>query len=301
MIINKIHHKGIKIIVLIILSLIIASSSVYALTSADTNEASKNTAAALNSPGTISKGDDAQSSSSENDVTYDEWKASMESENKLPREQELALYNQGYDFSDIQEAEDLAVLCGKTPQDLLALKGKRTYSTDGGSIKDISKPWSDVIKELNITMEAPTQAMGITSDQISDMKQQGLSDADIEQVAVLAFNYHKNYKEILSAIAQGTSVEDLKKQYWQTRHDEAQKQDVSKDKARANTERLLRKQYNITDDDIKTCGTYGINDIVEIALAKDVAIKNNIGLSKVLQLKKTKNNWNDVRNEAGGK
>lgn len=301
--INRIQNKGIMLIITAIISVLIASTAVYAAVSSTiTSPALKDVGALKDSTTKKPSEINVQNITTGSAITYDEWKTAMEqSGNKLPRDQELALYSQGYDFSDIQEAEYLTGLCEKTPQELLQMKGKTTYSTDSGSIKDSSKPWSDIISELKIKLQTPTHALGVTSAQINDMKQQGLSDADIEQVALLSFNNKKDYTEIVSEIKQGTSLEDLKKKYWQTRQDDAQKQDVPKDKAKANTEKLLKKQYSITDDEIQKCSEQGITNMVEIASAKDIANKNNVGLDQVLQIKKNKNDWKAVRDEAGGK
>ena len=237
----------------------------------------------------------------DNSISYEQWKITMEQSSKeLPRDQELALYNEGYDFYDIQVAEDLSGLCDKTPQELLLLKGKATYKTVDGKIVDSSKPWDDIIKKLNIEFQTPTEALGVTSTQINEMKQKGLSDNDIEQIVILSFSYKKDYNEILTEIEKGKGIDDLKKQYWQNRQDGSKELHISEKKARESTEKLLRKQYNISDADIEKCKKSGITNVVEIAIAKDIANKNNTKLDHVLNIKKNKTNWDDVRKEAGG-
>lgn len=296
---NIVQNKGLKLIIATVMAMIIATSAVYAVNSTIVSPVI-NDAGALKNSTTEIPGKD-EKTLTESEVTYDKWQTAMEqSTKKLPRDQELALYNQGYDFYDIEVAENLAGLCEKTPQELLTMKGKTTYTTDVGSIKESSKPWSDIVSALKIKLETPTQALGISSAQIDDMKQQGLSEADIEQVAILSFNYKKDYHEILKQITKDTNIESVKKKYWQTRQDDAKKQEP-KEIAKANTEKLLKKQYNITDDDIKKCGQGGLTNIVEIAIAKDIAIKNNIKLDQVLQIENNKKNWQEIRAEAGGK
>jgi len=54
---------------------------------------------------------------------------------------------------------------------------------------------------------------------------------------------------------------------------------------------------NITDEEINTCRSYGINEIAEIAIAKYVSQENNVGIDKVLELKKSKMNWKAVKEE----
>lgn len=133
------------------------------------------------------------------------------------------------------------------------------------------------------------------------MENLSLSDEDIQQIIILSYNYKKDYKEIMESIKKGTTIDELKKQYWQKRNDNSTNKVISEEKTKKNTEKVLKKQYKITDDDIKMCSKYGINDIVEIAMAKDIAEKNNIKLEKVLQIKKTRPRWTDIRKEAGGK
>ena len=234
----------------------------------------------------------------EKEETYEEWESRMENSNKLPREKELELYNQGYDFYDIQVAEDLAGLCGKTPEELLELKGKTQYTVEGGEIKENSTPWSQITSQLNINIQKPTQALGITPEQIEEMKSQGLKEDEIEQVAILSFNYRKDYKDIVNEIKQGKTVKDLKKQYWEKNREEAREKKVSDKDAKENTERVLKKQYNITDEEIEKCKSKGVSDIVEIAMAKDIAIKNNMKLEKVLEIKKDRKDWEKVNEEA---
>lgn len=232
------------------------------------------------------------------DITYEQWKEGMEGNSKkLPREKVLELYNEGYDFYDIATAENLAGLCGKTPQELLELKGKNTYTTVNGNLIENSNPWENIITQLNIKMQKPTEALGFTKKQIDEMKAQGLNDNDIEQVAVLSFNYKKEYKSILNDLKKGKNIEELKKQYWENNREDSKKQDADPEVAKKNTEKVLRKKYNITDEDINKCRSYGINEIVEIAIAKYVSQENNVGIDKVLELKKSKMNWKTVKEE----
>ena len=239
---------------------------------------------------------------SENDETYEQWEARMEgSSNKLSRKEELDLYNQGYDFYDIAVAEDLASLCNKTPQELLKLKGKTTFTTENGKIEEHSKSWNDIAKQLKIKIQKPTEALGLTDSQINEMKNQGLSNEEIEQAAVLSFNYKKDIKDILTDRKGGKSIKDLKKQYWKKWKEDSEKKSVSKEQAKENTEKLLKKQYGITDDDIKMCNDNGIKNIAEIAIAKNISKKNNVKLEKILKVKKNNKDWKSVDKEVGGK
>lgn len=235
-------------------------------------------------------------------LSYEQWQESIEKSSKtLPKEKQIELYNQGYDFYDIHIAEDLAAMCNKTPQELLELKGKTTYEArkDGSIYENSGKEWSEIVKELNITLVKPTEALGISDEKLYEMKKQGLSDNEIHQVVILAFNYNQDYKDILKELKNGKKLDELKKIYWEQKMNDSQKRNVSTDVAQKNTEKALKKQYNITDDDIKLCKNNGITNIVDIAVAKDISKQSQKSLQKVLEIKKTKGNWKEVKAEMG--
>ena len=233
--------------------------------------------------------------------TYEQWQERTEYTGvRLPREKELELYDQGYDFYDIQVAKELAGLCGKRPEDLLTLKGKTIFEVENGNIVDKSKPWDDVIKGLDIKFIKPTDAFGITHSQINEMKQQGLSDRNIQEAAILSFNYKKEYKSILKEIKKGKTVKGLKKEYWEEKNNSLKEQKVSKVKAEENTEKILKRQYNITNDDIKKAKEYGIEKIVDIAMAKGISGDDKVKFEDVLKAKRDKGSWKDVNAQMGG-
>jgi len=84
---------------------------------------------------------------------------------------------------------------------------------------------------------------------------------------------------------------------WENNREDSKKHDADPQVAKNNTEKVLRKKYNITDEEINTCRSYGINEIAEIAIAKYVSQENNVGIDKVLELKKSKMNWKAVKEE----
>lgn len=164
--------KLIKVIVLSILSLGIVTTAVFAVNNIVTDGKSSSTTSDSNIiaiPSTT-----AQNNISVTQATYGEKKA-------LTKEEILKLYNQGYGLTDIEKAEKLSIYCGKTPDEVLKLKGKanlkvtkrathdksiqavkntkdilddiknvKDMTGEYGDIQDVSKKWVDVIKELGI-------------------------------------------------------------------------------------------------------------------------------------------------------
>lgn len=236
---------------------------------------------------------------------YEDWQQDEESSN-LTHEEELVLYNQGYDFSDITEAEHLSMLSGKTPQEILGMKGKTTFDTekqaDGTStiVKKEVKTWQQVMDTLGVKDQSITDVLGVSSQQIDDMKRQGLTDAQIQEASALAFNYKKDYKDILKEMKNGKKIEDLQKEYWEENMTSLKNRNTFAQDDQAENEKILKKQYNITDDDIAKCKQYNITSTIEIAYAKDMANKHNVTLEKVLELKKQYNDWNKVSDTLGG-
>lgn len=228
------------------------------------------------------------------------------SSNKLPRERQIELYNQGYDFYDIHKAEELSALCSKTPEELLAVKGKSkdeiSNSKEKGTLamQQNGKTWDEVIKELNIKYENPTEVLNPLDEQKAKMKGLGLSDQQIGQSISLALNYKKENSEVAAEFKKGKTYEQIEKEYIEERNNVSKSRKVPEAVAKENTEKLLKKQYNITEEDIKKCQQNGTTEIVDIAIAKDMANKNNIKLDKVLEIKKSKKNWSEVSTELGG-
>lgn len=234
-------------------------------------------------------------------ATYEEWAAAMErSSKKLTQEQVRELYDLGYDFYDIQIAEELAVFCDNTPRELLALKGKTTFEVIEGEIRENSQmQWDDIVELLDIQLVKPTEALGIPESQINAMKSQGLSEKEIQEVTILSFNYNKEYNEILAELKSGSKVDDLKKNYWEERMEESRTSIVPVEVAGKNTEKVLIRQYGITEEDIRLCNENGVASMVDIAVAKDIVNNSEKSLKEVLDSKKTKSNWVDVKVEMG--
>ncbi|MCX8132307.1 MAG: hypothetical protein N3I35_19710 [Clostridia bacterium] len=237
--------------------------------------------------------------------TNEEWENELQkAHKKLPREKELELYNQGYDFYDIDRAEQLSLFCDKTPEEILKMKGKTTFidkiNGDKRAVEEVSRPWNDVIKELDIKAKTPVEELKIPSEQVKEMKNQGLSEQEINEVAIMSFNYKKEYKEIFKNLKKGKTIKELKKMYWEENINASKRKFIPYAQIESDTERILKKQYGITDQEIEKCRQYGIDNIVDIAFAKDLANKNKVKLDKVLNLKKDKKEWKAVKDVLGG-
>lgn len=222
----------------------------------------------------------------------------------LSRQTAIALYHEGYDFYDIEVAKDLAVFCKKTPIELLKIKGKVQYiaigENDEGNtnLVDSSKTWEEVTDELNIKLEKPTESLNIPAPQIEELKILGLEEHQIEVVFALAFNFNKDYKEIASEFKKGKTEKELEERFSDEKKKESEKNKVNPIQAMKNTEKLLIKQYAITNEDIEICKLNGITNIIDISFAKDVAIKNKISIKKVLELHNKHKQWDKVVEEA---
>jgi len=264
----------------------------------------------LEENGTNEKHDDSKAQEvekifQENGISIDTEINVEENEYILSRRTALALYDQGYDFYDIEIAKELALFCTKTPLELLQIKGKSVYvsSEDEAqgkvNIENQSKSWAEVVEELGIKLEKPVEALGIPDEKISELKQQNLDDNEIEAVFAMAYNFQKDYREIASELKRGSTIEELEKRYTEERESESRQKRVDAKIAKKNTEKILINKYQITDKDIEKCKKHGITNLVDIAFAKSLAKKSNMNLDQILELKNEHKQWNRVAEKAG--
>ena len=220
---------------------------------------------------------------------------------KLPREEVIRLYNSGYDFYDISVAESLSMLCNKTPQELLPIKGKTQYIVNEGSIQEEEKDWKEIVDQLGIKLQKPTEVLEISQEQTDIIKKQGYTDEEVQMIVITAFNYKVGYNYIIAELKKGKTLDEVNKECWNKRRQDSKKIIVSKDTARKNTKNVLKKQYKITEEDIKLSKDKGITDMVEMAMAKDIASKKKVKLEDVLKEKiKENKSWKEIPDGQGG-
>ena len=212
---------------------------------------------------------------------------------QLTKERVEKLIRQGYRLSDIGMADHLSVYCEKTAEEILA------YKTKTGTNK--SKTWDDVIKELKIDTRSIAEKKGMPVELINKLKNQGLSQIEIDNIALLAKNFGKTYDEVLDEVKKGKKAEQIEEQYRKERFEKSSVKNRPLSQAQAELEKRMIVKYNITDEDIKKCNQLGIKSVIIVGHAKFIARSHNTTLDQVLELKKKHANWNDVVEELEGK
>lgn len=240
----------------------------------------------------------------ENGIPIDTNLTIEEDEYILSRSTALALFDQGYDFYDIEVAKELAKFCAKTPLELLKTKGKSMYvPSEDDEQKNImlrvqSKSWAEIVEELGIKIEKPTKVLGIAAEKIEELEQQNLDENEIEAVFAMAYNFQKDYQEIASELKRGSTVEELEKRYTEEREAKLRQKKVDEKLAKKNTEKILINKYQITEQDLEKFKKYGITNLVDIAFVKDLAIKSNMNEDQILELKNKYKSWSLVTEKA---
>jgi len=264
---------------------------------------------------------------------------------RLSEEEVVGLYDKGYGIFDIKKAEDVASLCGKTPEEILQYKGKTAefivlkgneengtsqdndkqtkQKTEGEILQSIdtvndythdtsmkiegtSKSWESVVNGIGIDTSSQAIKIGISEADINSMKSQGLTDNQIIDMAALADQYNKSYKEVWNDFKKGKKLDDLKSQYGEdikgnsTTEDAPQSINDIRIKEKADFDKSVIEQCGITDDEISLCKQYRIDDVLQVAHAKDIAYRNRITLEQVLKMMKEKGSLQEVDRSLGG-
>jgi hypothetical protein len=235
-------------------------------------------------------------------TTYDEWKKSLQNiknkknskkDNVITKEKIDELYESGYSLSDIEMAEKLALTSEKSIDEILKFK----YEKKGSTLVNTDRSWEEIESILNTDKNNVKNMKRMSKKTADSLKNKKLSDKQIAEIEVLSLNYGKDYDQIVKDIESGKSYEQLDKQYWEEVNDKKIKEVKNKVMNQEELESHIKEKSKITEDEIKLAEKYGITFITEIGYAKNISQKYNVKLEEIFELKKEKNNWNDVIQE----
>ena len=106
----------------------------------------------------------------------------------------------GYSLDDLEEAEILARQTGKKALDLALAKGKASDN----------KKWSDILD--TDTAESVEEKLGLTGEQIEELKKKEYSGEDRIAIALLCFNRNESFEDVMKELNSGRSIAQLKEE-----------------------------------------------------------------------------------------
>lgn len=315
----KKNSKTIKIFYISILALLIFSSVAFAVS----NPNSKEEAYAIEDGQILSNLSDKYEKSAEEinrlKDEYESWgkvtyQLIYEKYKELLTKERLdALREEGYSIFDISKATELAVICGRTSEEILETKGKdeedkytliREKDKDGNDIETVinnnDKLWDEVIQKLGINLEDTAIELGMTPDKVSYMKKNKMSQRQIFDAAMLAQNFDKDIEQISNEFLNGRNRDELASKYAQ--ENKKTQIPVSDEIINPNNspESILKNAYQISDEEILYFKQKGINKLGDIGHAKHLAAKNKITVEQVVETWRKMKNWDEVSNELQG-
>lgn len=107
---------------------------------------------------------------------------------------------EGYSLDDLEQAEKLSVKTGRKAIELAKEKGKTSEN----------RQWFDVVKDSEIL--STEEQLGLSKEQIQQLKDKSLSKEERIEVAVLLLNETCTFEEVLVQLEAGKTVEELKGQ-----------------------------------------------------------------------------------------
>ena len=102
-------------------------------------------------------------------------------------------------FDFLEQAEKLSVKTGRKAIELAKEKGKTSEN----------RQWSDVVKDSEIL--STEEQLGLSKEQIQQLKDKSLSKEERIEVAVLLLNETYSFGEVLKELDAGKTVEELEK------------------------------------------------------------------------------------------
>lgn len=118
----------------------------------------------------------------------------------IPENKKLQMEKEGYSLDDLQEAERLSAKTGRKALKLAEAKGKASDN----------RKWSEVVKDSEIL--TTEEQMGLTKEQIRELKDRSLEKEERVEVAVLLLNGTYTFDEVVKGLDAGKTVKDLKKE-----------------------------------------------------------------------------------------
>lgn len=234
--------------------------------------------------------------------------------NKLSEDKIRGLHQKGYIVGDILIAQRLSPLCGKSVEEILAVKGKSNkyaYSTvkdnEGQEKKVITtmeeKNWDSVLQEMGVNTETIEKKLGIPATKLNEIKQ-SMTTVDIIDIALLSAMSDKGYSSALSELEQFKKSRSAQQEVQTKQRDEMNGKITVEARPEQDTEAKIQEHlittYKITNAEIQLCKQNGIGDIRDIAYSKSLSNKYNISIMRIVELKKNKGNWEEVVKELEG-
>lgn len=118
----------------------------------------------------------------------------------IPENTKYQMEQEGYSLDDLEQAEKLSVKTGRKAIELAKAKGKTSEN----------RQWSDVVKDSEIL--STEEQLGVSKEQIQQLKDKSLSKEERIEVAVLLLNEDYTFEEVLEKLEAGKTVEELTKQ-----------------------------------------------------------------------------------------
>ena len=118
----------------------------------------------------------------------------------IPENTKYQMEQEGYSLDDLEQAEKLSVKTGRKAIELAKEKGKTSEN----------RQWSDVVEDSEIL--STEEQLGLSKEQIQQLKDKSLSKAGRIEVAVLLLNETYTFKEVLEQLDAGKTVKELTKQ-----------------------------------------------------------------------------------------
>lgn len=118
----------------------------------------------------------------------------------IPENTKYQMEQEGYSLDDLEQAEKLSVKTGRKAIELAKAKGKTSEN----------RQWSDVVKDSEIL--STEEQLGLSKEQIQQLKDKSLSKEERIEVAVLLLNESYTFEEVLEQLEAGKTVKELTKQ-----------------------------------------------------------------------------------------
>lgn len=117
----------------------------------------------------------------------------------IPENTKYQMEQEGYSLDDLEQAEKLSVKTGRKAIELAKEKGKTSEN----------RQWFDVVKDSEIL--STEEQLGLSKEQIQQLKDKSLSKEERIEVAVLLLNETYSFGEVLKKLDAGKTVEELEK------------------------------------------------------------------------------------------
>ncbi|RHO97815.1 hypothetical protein DW019_08175 [Clostridium sp. AF37-5] len=117
----------------------------------------------------------------------------------IPENTKYQMEQEGYSLDDLEQAEKLSVKTGRKAIELAKEKGKTSEN----------RQWFDVVKDSEIL--STEEQLGLSKEQIQQLKDKSLSKEERIEVAVLLLNETYSFGEVLKELDAGKTVEELEK------------------------------------------------------------------------------------------